>query len=305
MLSQSIAPWGTGESWLQPAAQRTDHLDVAQLAARTTRLLRAALLGAALAALTGACAPLAPPLLPEAALGPYAVGIGHLAAGRPQAATEHLVLATILAPDSAEVHDALARAYTQKGRLALARWHLARAVSLEPEMAERRLALARLQLEAARFRAAVREAEAVLDSGDFERPWEAWLVLARAHSLAGDLAAARKSVGVALELRPGLPQGWLELGIVARQQGAIAEALGAFSRALASAPHPSLASEARVRRAEVLEQLGLLDVALDELRQAADRAPLSAWGLKARDALEQLATELLQASREPLHPWAG
>lgn len=107
--------------------------------------------------------------------------------------------------------------------------------------------------------------------------------LGAAYRAIGEDAQARESLMHALRLNPNQANAWLGLGLLARKEGNITEAVGDLSRSLGLQP----TAQGYFELGQTLRQSGRVPEALDSYRRALQLAPGFTEAQKAEDALQQ------------------
>jgi Flp pilus assembly protein TadD len=107
--------------------------------------------------------------------------------------------------------------------------------------------------------------------------------LGAAHRALGEDAEARESFMHALRLNPNQPNAWFGLGLVARTQGNLAEAVSDLARSLELQPTP----QAYFEIGRTLAQAGRIPEALEAFQSALQLAPDFTEAQQAADALRQ------------------
>jgi tetratricopeptide (TPR) repeat protein len=204
----------------------------------------------------------------------YELGLALAAQQRWEDAIDHYVLAAHFAPARPEFREACAEAWLGTGDLAAA---VAELDQLSPTEQGRPMALFLRGACAkqsgdltAACEAYARAAAAAPSRADF------WCQLGYTQYLHGDYTAGRASLERALTVQPGLPEAEHNLGLLALETGAPAEALERFRRADAARPKtPEIVSAT----GHALRDLGRLDDAIAAYDAALALAPAfgDAW----------------------------
>ena len=189
----------------------------------------------------------------------------------------------------------LAVALHRAGRLDEAARIYRRTIALQPFSVDDHFALGNVLLGLRDAASAIDAFRQALDLGGSDRP-PLHAALGVALLNAGDVEAGRASLLRAVELDPGLTDGWNALGNLAERQGALAEARGLYEKALASSPaHPA----ALFYNARIALRAGDLAAAARTVDRLLELHPTSAEG-QLLSAEVRIAQGDLTAARQTL-----
>lgn len=170
-----------------------------------------------------------------------------------------------VAPDSARAHQLRAEAGRAAGKFAEAEAAYRAASSKEPPLPGIHLGLAELFLEAADPDRAASELEQELRIDPDSAP--ALFRLGAIFTDRGELDAALNALRRAETLRPGMPETLFELGRAEALAGSLAEADSRFRRVIEIDEDSELANSARYHRARILQKLGRMAEAREEMKK--------------------------------------
>lgn len=211
------------------------------------------------------------------------LGVDYLQNGNSAMAIRELQAALAIDGSIPRVHHAIAEAYRLSGRSAEAETHLRRALELDPKFQGARLSLSALYVQVERFEEALRESRILIDDPTFPAPWRALNNAGWAELRLGRPADARKSLALALEMRPNYWPALLNFGILEAQENRRAEAIERFAQVLAARPAPSAEAEANYRMAEIYISLGERERALAHLSAVIEKTPGGEWGRRSQE----------------------
>ncbi len=213
----------------------------------------------------------------------YDMGVDYLKSGNSAMALRELQAALAVDEKLPRAHHAMAEAYRLTGRTAEAEKHLARALALQPDFQGARLSLSALYIQMERFEDAIRESRILVDDPTFPAPWRALNNAGWAEHRLGRSADARKSLVMALDMKPNYWPALLNLGILESKENRRAEAIERFTQVLAARPGPSAEAEANYRMAEVYVSLGDRDRAISHLSTVIEKNPSGLWGRRSQE----------------------
>ena len=213
----------------------------------------------------------------------YDMGVDYLKRGNTAMALRELQVALSVDEKLPRAHHATAEAYRLSGRTAEAEKHLKRALELDPTFQGARLSLAARYIQTERFEDAIRESRILVDDPTFPAPWRALTNAGWAEHRLGRNADARKSLVMALDMKPNYWPALLNLGILESQENRRAEAIERFSQVLAARPGPSAEAETNYRMAEIYVSLGERDRAIAHLSAVIDKQPSGEWGRRSQE----------------------
>lgn len=213
----------------------------------------------------------------------YDMGVDYLKSGNSAMALRELQAALAVDEKLPRAHHAMAEAYRITGRTAEAEKHLTRALTLDPTFQGARLSLSALYVQVERFEDAIRESRLLVDDPTFPAPWRALNNAGWAEHRLGRNAEARKTLVMALDMKPNYWPALLNLGIVEAHENRRAEAIERFSQVLAAKPGPSAEAETNYRMAEIYVSLGERERAIAHLSAGIERQPGGEWGRRSQE----------------------
>lgn len=208
----------------------------------------------------------------------YDLGVDYLRTGNTAMAVRELQAALAIEEKMPRAHHGLAEAYRFTGRYADAEKHLLRAIALEPRFQGARLSLSALYVQTERYEEAIRESRILIDDPTFPGPWRALTNAAWAEIQLGRTDDARKSLELALQMRPSYWPALLNLGILESKAGRRAQAIERSDAVLAAKPGPSAEAETNYRMAEIYVSMGERERAITHLATSTERQPTGEWG---------------------------
>jgi tetratricopeptide (TPR) repeat protein len=218
----------------------------------------------------------------------FAIGIDHLDNGRYALGIREFLIAESLDPRNARIQVGLAEAYMHKGKAEEAEAHLLRALDVYPEFHDARLSLSALYLMTGREPQAAVQSRMLVDDPTFPATWRALTNLGLAEFAQGNHAEARKHLELAIEYNRSYWPALLTLGILAKQEGRLPEAVSYLRQVLEQKPAPGARAEANYHLAGVYITLGKRDQAVGHLKTAVAQTPDGKWGKKSEEYLKIL-----------------
>jgi tetratricopeptide (TPR) repeat protein len=163
-------------------------------------------------------------------------------AGRGPEAIAQLNEAVKLRPHSAEAQNALGEAYNSVGDVKTARAPFERAVTIKPDYGVAQMNLGEVLLNSGETDAATTHLDRALKllRRDDDAAYAHYL-RAKLYTAQGDVQKTAEHLQQAVDIRPGFPQAWSDLGEARKTLLDDPAALAAFNRAVELAPHDAVA----------------------------------------------------------------
>ncbi len=244
----------------------------------------------------GACATPAPvavrPVVTEAAESQarmhHSQGASYLREGRLALAIRELRAAAGLNPNDKWIRLALGETYRLRAMMTEAEHEVLESLEIDPQFQEARLTLSGIYIQVGRFADAIAQSQRLIDDPTYTDVWMALTNKGYALLQLGQLSEARKSLELAAEFNEKYWRAYLNLGILAAQEGQRDEALALFAKVIQHGAGTLGEAEANYRTAEVYVSLGDQGSAIRHLLAARERNPDGQWGKASVEYLRRL-----------------
>ncbi len=215
----------------------------------------------------------------------YKLAVAHLQNSNPTYALKELLDAVKLDPENSEIHVALAQAYQKKGAYAKAESHYLKALELSPDNPRYQNNFGALYLDMKQWDKAIEYFDQAASNLLFLNVHIAVAGKGYAYFQKGDYGKALAAYKEAERLAPRYALVYFYESQVYQAQGQDDLEKAALVKAVDLAPQ---FLEARYRLAVLLTRENDLRAAREQLKAIVSRAPISDWGVKAKDMLKVL-----------------
>ncbi len=215
-------------------------------------------------------------------------GATLLREGKLALAIRELRAAAGLNPNDKWIRLALGEAYRQRSMLTEAEHEVLEALAIDPQFQEARLTLSGVYIQLGRFPEAIAQSQLLIDDPTYSDVWMALTNKGYSQLQLGELSEARKSLELAAEFNEKYWRAYLNLGILAAQEGGRDQALAYFAKAIENGAGTQGEAEANYRAAEIYVSLGDQGSAIRHLLAASERNPDGQWGKASVEYLRRL-----------------
>jgi tetratricopeptide (TPR) repeat protein len=218
----------------------------------------------------------------------HSQGASYLREGKLALAIRELRAAAGLNPNDKWIRLALGETYRLRAMMTEAEHEVLESLAIDPQFQEARLTLSAIYIQLGRFPDAIAQSQRLIDDPTYSEVWMALTNKGYALLQLGQLSEARKSLELAAEFNEKYWRAYLNLGILAAQEGRREEALAQFAKAIQHSAGTLGEAEANYRTAEVYVSLGDQSNAIRHLLAARERNPDGQWGKASVEYLRRL-----------------